>query len=247
MNEIGDEERIMDKLLSDIAFLSYDFDKIPPIIGIITANKFGNTLMVCEYGNNARNGYGPIKSFLLEDDKKFLDIDLISMYFSSFKAFAGETNIQNLSNLEIIGSNLKVQLFFLLDKYMIITFLNSKVDLSIKEKAQIVQYFEDNLLKHEFEFTHFNASNSRKIIQMLEDRGTAWFKNLNKNYIKSREKRFLEKHEMIEMIMNTVTPIIQDELSENLEGIPEDIIINVSKEIRNKIQDKICEFNLYFE
>jgi len=38
--------------------------------------------------------------------------------------------------------------------------------------------------------------------------------------------------------------MLQIRLREYLEGIPEDILKNVSKEIRNKIQDKICEFNL---
>ena len=58
------------------------------------------------------------------------------------------------------------------------------------------------------------------------------------------ENAFLKKHEIIDMVMNKIAPIIQKELSEYLEGIPEDILNNVSKEIRNKIQDKICEFNL---
>ena len=130
---------------------------------------------------------------------------------------------------------------------MIIVFLNSKVDLNVKEKTQIVRYFDDKLSKYEFEFTHFNASNSRKVIRILESRGKVWLKNLNKNYIQKYKNVFLKKHEIIELVMNTVAPIIQKELREYLEGIPEDILNNVSREIRNKIQDKICEFNLKLE
>ena len=57
--------------------------------------------MVFEYDNKNEGNYGPIKSYLSESDKNLLEIDLISMYFSSFKTFVGQINIQNLSNLEI--------------------------------------------------------------------------------------------------------------------------------------------------
>ena len=243
-NTVQDIENNSEENQTDIAYYSLNFNKIPPIIGIIIANKHGNTLMVLEYDSNTENSYGAIKSYLSDDDKNLLELDLISMYFSSFKTFAGQTNIQNLSNLEIHGSNIKVQIYFLFDKYMVIIFLNSKVDLNIKEKAQIVNYFEDKLIKYEFEFKHFNASNSRKILRMLENKGKVWLKILNKNYIQTYENAFLKKHEIIDTVMNKIAPIIQEELSEYLELIPEDILNNVSKEIRNKIQDKICEFNL---
>ncbi len=243
-NAVHNSEIILDDKQTEIAYYSLNFNKIPPIIGIIIVNKHGNTLMVFEYDNNTENNYGAIKSYLSEDDKNLLELDLISMYFSSFKTFAGQTNIQNLSNLEIHGSNIKVQLYFLFDQYMIITFLNSKVDLTRKEKMHIVEYFEDRLLKYEFEFTHFNASNSRKVIRMLESKGKVWLKILNKKYIQKYENAFLKKHELIELVMKQIAPIIQRELSEYLEGIPGDVLDNLSKELRNKIQDKICEFNL---
>ncbi len=243
-NAIHDFENNSEESQNDIAYYSLNFNKIPPIIGIIIANKHGNTLMVLEYNNNTENNYGAIKSYLSDDDKNLLELDLIPMYFSSFKTFAGQTNIQNLSNLEIHGSNIKVQIYFLFDKFMVIIFLNSKVDLNIKEKTQLVEYFEDKLMKYEFEFTHFPASHSRKIIRMLENKGKVWLKILNKTYLQTYENAFLKKHELIDVVMNKIAPVIQKELSEYLEGIPEDILNNVSKEIKNKIQDKICEFNL---
>ena len=129
---------VIDEKINEIAYFSYNFNKIPPIIGIITADQFGNTLMVFEYDNKNEGNYGPIKSYLSESDKNLLEIDLISMYFSSLKTFAGQTNIQNLSNLEIHGSNIKVQIYFLFDRYMVILFLNSKIDLNLREKTQII-------------------------------------------------------------------------------------------------------------
>lgn len=242
-NEIQDYENNINKKLIETAFFSYNFHKIPPIIGIITANKYGNTLMVFEYEERDEHNYSPIKSYLSDDDKTLLDIDLISMYFSSFKSFAGQTNIQNLSNLEIHGSNIKVQIYFLFDKFMIIIFLNSNADLTLKDKTQIVHYFEEQLINHEFEFKHFNATDSRKTIRILESKGKIWLKKLNRTYRETFENVFLKKHEIIDMVMDKVAPVIQKELNEYFVGIPEDIVNNVSKEIRNKIQDKFCEFN----
>jgi hypothetical protein len=158
-NRIQNHGTSINGKLDEIAYISYNFNKIPPIIGIVIADQFGNTILVLEYENKPEENYDPIKSYLSEDNKNLLEIDLISMYFSSFKTFAGQTNIQNLSNLEIHGSNIKVQLYFLFDKYMVIIFLNSKVDLNLKEKEQIIQYFEEILIKYEFEFHHFNDSN----------------------------------------------------------------------------------------
>jgi len=199
--------------------------------------------MVLEYENKPEGTYGPIKSYLSEDNKNLLEIDLISMYFSSFKTFAGQTNIQNLSNLEIHGSNIKVQLYFLFDTYMVIIFLNSKVDLNLKQKEQVIQYFEEILIKYEFEFRHFNASNSRKTLRILENKGKVWLKKLNKTYIQAFQNNYLKKHEILEIVINKISPTIEKVLSEYLEGIPEDFINDMSRELRNKIHDKICEFN----
>ncbi|KKM81086.1 hypothetical protein LCGC14_1333350 [marine sediment metagenome] len=243
-NKAQYQANFLDKKINEIGYFSYNFNKIPPIIGVITADQFGNTLMVFEYDDKNEGNYGPIKSYLSESDKNLLEIDLISMYFSSFKTFAGQTNIQNLSNLEIHGSNIKVQIHFLFDRYMIILFLNSKIDLNLREKTQIIHYFEDNLLKYKFEFKHFNASNSRKIIKKQEEKGKVWLKKLNKTYIQTFQNAFSKKHEILDLIMDQIAPIIKTELGEFLEGVPEFIIEDVSKELRNKIHDKICEFNL---
>lgn len=234
----------MDPKSHIIANLAYNFGEIPPIIGIVTADLFGNTLMVFEYDNNNSSKYRSIKTYLSESDKNLLELDLISMYFSSFKTFAGHTNIKNLSNLEIHGSNLKVQIFFLFEKFMLILFLNSKGDLNLKEKTQIIKYFEDLLVKYEFEFNHFNASHSRNLIKTLEEKGIIWLKRLNANLIHSYQNAFLKKHEILDILIKEIALIIENELKGNLKGISEEMLHDISNELRNKIHDKICEFNL---
>jgi len=229
----------------EIANFSFNFNKIPPIIGMIIADQFGNTIMVFEYENEPKENYGSIKSYLSEDNKSLLEIDLISMYFSSFKTFAGQTNIKNLSNLEIHGSNIKIQLYFIFDNYMVIIFLNSKVDLNLKEKEQIIQYFEEVLSKYEYEFQNFNDSNSRRTLTILENKGKIWLKKLNKTYIQAFQNKYLKKHEVLEGVIKKISPTITKILDEYLEGIPKEFIDDMAKELKNKIHDQICELKIW--
>lgn len=244
-NKIQNSGTLINRKSDELANFSYNFNKIPPIIGIVIADQFGNTIMVIEYENKPEEIYGSIKSYLSENNRNLLEIDLISMYFSSFKTFAGQTNIQNLSNLEIHGSNIKVQLYFLFEKYMVIIFLNSKVDLNLTEKEQIIQYFENLLEKYEFEFTHFNATDSRKTLRTLGNKGKIWLKKLNKSYIHSYQQKYLKKHDILDLLIRKISPTIEQVLNDYLERIPEEVIKDLSRELKNKIHDKICEFNWY--
>ena len=233
-----------EKNLIESAFISNNFNIIPPIFGCLVSDQNGNTLMVFEYDSRNNDNYGPIKSYLSEHDRNFLEIDLVSMYFSSFNAFAGQTNIQNLSNLEIHGSNIKVQIFFLLNKFMIILFLNSNTDLNLALKTKIIEYFDEKITKFEFEFKHFNATKSRKILSMLENKGKAWLKQLNKSYLQIFKDSYLRKQEIIETLSKQIEPIVEKTLNEYLENIEDDLVNNVKKEIKNQIQDKLFGFDI---
>jgi len=226
------------------AFRSKNFNEIPPIIGIIVANQHGNTLMVLEYNSKGAGNYKPIKTYITEDTKKFLEVDLISMYFSSFKIFATQTNIQNLSHLVIYGSNIKIQINFLLDKYMIILFLNSFTSLNSNDKEYIMSYFNQILIKYDYEFNNFNTSNSTAVLKNLEKKGKIWLETLNRNYILTYKNMYIRKHHIIEKFTKKLGPIIESNLIEYLEHIPEEILNNLTKELKNKIQDQLFEFSL---
>ena len=71
---------VIDKTLSEIAYRSCNFNDTPPIIGLIISNFDGYALMVIEYNSEEESNYGPIKSYLSKDDENLLE--LISMYFS---------------------------------------------------------------------------------------------------------------------------------------------------------------------
>ncbi|MFX0146593.1 MAG: hypothetical protein ACFE8E_02470 [Candidatus Hodarchaeota archaeon] len=225
-------------------FKSKNFNEIPPIIGIIVANQYGNTLMVFEYNLKEESNYKPIKAYITEDTKKLLEVDLISMYFSSFKIFATQTNIQNLSHLMIYGSNIKIQINFLLDKYMIILFLNSYTSLNSNEKDYIMSYFNQILIKYNYEFNNFNTSNSTATLKNLEKKGKKWLESLNRNYILTYTNLYMRKHHIIEKFIKKLGPIIESNLIEYLEHIPEEILNNLTKELKNKIQDQLFEFSL---
>ncbi|MFX1398579.1 MAG: hypothetical protein ACFFAS_16240 [Promethearchaeota archaeon] len=218
---------------------SSDFQAIPPIIGFIVADQHGNTIIVLEHSSTTQGDYGPIISYLKEDDKNLIELDLISMYFSSFKSFAGQTNIKNMSHLEIHGSNIKVQIYFILEKYMVITFLNASTQLNSMEKSTIVGYFAEIFMKHQPAFEYFNDSKSRKILRMLEIRGRSWLKKINKEYIQRHSLSYLRKNELMDALIEQIGPVIEYELKEYLTNIPEDILFCITKEIKNKIQDKL--------
>jgi len=228
--------------LVESKYRTNNFNRIPPIIGFIIADQYGNAIMIYEYEKTNRGNYGGIKSYLSEDDKSLLEIDLISMYFSSFKVFAGQTNIQNLSHLEINGSNIKIQIYFLFD-FIIIMFLNSNTNLELKEKNEVINHFKDILSTREYEFNNFNDSKAKKVIKELENKGRIWLKKLNLNYIERFKNAYLKNHELFEFFIEQIDPVIQNELDEYLERIPDDVKNNLVKEIKNKIQDKLVELN----
>lgn len=235
----SEKETVVDKKLLKIAYCSRNFDDIPPIIGIITADQYGNTIVVFEHDYKDGGDRGPISSYLSEDDKNLNEIDLISMYFSSFKIFAGQNNIQNLSHLEIHGSNIKVQIYFLFEKYMIIVFLNSNTDLNSQEKTEMIKYIENKLITHESAFENFNEMSARKVLGKVESAGKTWLRRFNTKYLHEFNRTYLEKNEITERIIMDIDPIIKNELREYLEHVSDELVDDLSKEIKNKIQDKL--------
>ncbi len=244
MFEAGKDDSFVEKKLTETVYRTHNFNAIPPIIGIIIADQYGNTITVFEYDSNETDDYKPIKSYLSGDQKNILEIDLVSMYLSSFKIFAGQANIKNLSHLEIYGSNIKAQIYFLFESYMVIAFLNSSTELNSKERANVIKYCEDKLIKYETEFENFNGSSSREILSILEQNGKKWLKKFNIRYIQNYKNIYLRKHETTEELMNKLGLIIQSEIEEYLNYVPDEIINNFSKELKNKIQDKLFEINL---
>jgi len=235
-----DEElKYHEKTLVEFSYRENNFDKIPPIVGILFADLFGNAIMTYEFEKNSR--YGSIKSYLSDKNKNLLEIDLVSMYFSSFSIFASNNNIRDLSYLEIHGSNLKIQISFLFDKFMIIIFLNSNTILTLKTQEEMLKHFKALIKNHWDSLVNFNKMDSREVIRELKKGGLSWLIKLNKNYIQDFKKGYLMKIDYIENFINKINPIIEDELNDSLQNIPEDVITDLLREIKDKIQNEIFE------
>ena len=232
---------VIEKKLVKMEKHSKNFYEIPPIIGVIIADQYGNTILVYEYNYKTSKNFGSIKSYLSGDDASLLEIDLISMYFSSFKTFAGQTNIKNLSHLEFKGSNIKTQIYFRFNDFMIINFLNSNTYLDSLEEANLIEHFTVLFENCSYELKNFNEEKSRKLIKSLRIKGNSWLKRINRNYMKKRDEIYLEKHQRLESLMVQLENIIENEINEYLEKIPEDILVNLAREIKNKIQDKLFD------
>ena len=225
-----------EKLLAEFALNENNFDEIPPFIGFLLADLYGNAIMTFEYNNKK---FGTIKSHLSEDNNNLLEIDLVSMYFSSFSTFASNTNIQNLNHLEIHGSNIKILLYFLFKKFMVIIFLNSNTLLSSKLEEIILEYFKDLIQIYQDDLINFNCEEAKKNIKILKNKGKSWLIKLNNHYIYNFKNGILMKFHYIDNFMEKIDPIIKNELNEYLEGAPESIVDDMAREIKNKMQDKV--------
>ena len=64
MLEAGKDDNFVEQRLTETAYRSNNFNVIPPIIGIIIADQYGNTITVFEYDSNETDDYKPIKSYL---------------------------------------------------------------------------------------------------------------------------------------------------------------------------------------
>lgn len=218
-----------------------DFDEIPPIIGVLLADLYGNAIMTYEF--DEKSEFGPIQSYLSErkGKKTMSEIDFVSMYFSSFKAFASDNNIKNLKYLEILGSNLKIQISFLDERFMIILFLNSNTVFSLKLHKYIMEHFNHLIIEQGYNLKEFNNQDAREIIGELKRNGSIWLKKVNKRYLKEFKEGYLKKTEYVSTFINKIGPIIHQELKEYLGTIPDEILCDISREIKNKIHNEAFE------
>lgn len=223
----------------DIVYREKKFNKIPPIIGILFADLFGNAIMTFEY-NNHNGKYGPIKSYLLNENNS-VEIDLVSMFFSSFSTFASSTNIKDLSHLEVHGSNYKIQIHFLFDKFMTIIFLNSNTLLSLEHHEDLLHYLKNVVKNNDVMLANFNDKESKVMIREIKNKGNIWLKRFNKDYIEDFKNGYQMRFDNVEDFVEKLDPIIKKELRGYFPKIPKDTLNDLRREIKNKIQDKALD------
>jgi hypothetical protein len=236
-----------EKIFFKLACKSKNFDVVPPIFGIIVGDCYGNILMFNEFDSENNNNYGSLEFYLLCKSREVLS--LVPSFFSAFIALSKELNLRNMTHLEINSSNIKIRTFFLFKKYTIIVFLNSNTIFFSNIKSQILDHFYELLQKYDYEFSNFNFPKSRAIIHNLELKGKSWLEKLNSNYMNEFREDYSRKHENIDMFIKDVhKKIIQKTLREYCEDNEfltyesEFMINNISREIKNKIEEKLYEF-----
>ena len=236
-----DKFLIASELNSRKAFLSlYNFNQIPPIIGIILSNKAGISILTYEYDENNRNRFGPIEKYLNEEQDDLSDF--ISMYLSSLIGFAENVKIENLCHVGIGGSNIKMKIFFQDKNYMIIVFLNANTDLSLRIQDHILDHFSEVFEKYDWVFENYNDKNSIQIRKNLESIGQNWLKKLNRSYINTYEKLYLAKDIKIEKLMTSIKPIITHTVESYMQYVPDEIKTDICREIHEKVNSKLSEY-----
>ncbi|MFX0071507.1 MAG: hypothetical protein ACFFAO_10500 [Candidatus Hermodarchaeota archaeon] len=228
------------RLNSKKVFLSlFNFNRIPPIVGIILSTRSGLSILTYEYHTNDRNKYGSIDSYLNDNQEHLLD--LISMYLSSLINFADNINIENLNNVGIGGSNIKLKVFFKHADYMLIIFLNSNTDLSLRIQDFILDHFEKIFKKYSYFLEHYNEEGSIQIRKNLECSGEKWLKKLNRFYIEAYKKLYIAKDKKFEKFMANIKPLIFETLEYYLKYIPEDNKTDICREIYEKINNELSK------
>jgi hypothetical protein len=233
--------------LAKVACISNHFNEIPPIIGFIVADQYGNTILRIEYNLDENREYGPISSYLTAEDKNLLSFDLITMYLSSFKSFACQTKIDNVSHLEIHGTSIKISIFFLTYDYILMIFLNSRTYIHKNFQSYILNYFEEKFQKYKYEFTNFNESKSKRLLALIAVRGANWLQKINHYYLHKYQNQYLSNHLVIEELIEEIDPIIKKALQNYLEHFPDDIICDLTKELSHKIHNILLKFKINLE
>ena len=154
-------------------------EKIPPFIGALIADKNGILLVKIELFENALERYLLNK---LPDDEKITtaDLELIPMFICALEKFSTQININDLTGFDLVGSNLKMQIYGYED-YTVTFFMNP--DINIKPvDYDVNEYFKNifNDFHEEFE----NAIKSGKVDTLfpLIKLGKDWLEELNKSY-----------------------------------------------------------------
>ena len=157
------------------------FDQIPPFIGCLISDKIGKLIVSFEVHEGAISYH--LKNCKFNNQiEQAIDNDLIPMFISAIEMLSNELNIQNVPEIEINGSNIKLQILFCLDDLTITFFLNPRVKFELiehKARNYLVNLFEE----FESDFINPKKRSSHEFIKFLERLGWSFLLNLNNEYL----------------------------------------------------------------
>lgn len=153
--------------------------KVPSFIGYFISDKSGINYVTVELEDAAINFFLG-KDFKEKIKKKVIDLDLVSGFVSALEQFSQEINIQDLTGLELKGTNLKMQIFSF-KEYNVTFFTNPNVNIKPIEN-KIRDYFESLFRKYRKKFEMVKQTGETSIVAFLRNREREWLKELNSSY-----------------------------------------------------------------
>lgn len=157
------------------------FDNIPPFIGCIVSDKTGKLIVSFEVFEGAIAHHIKDSDFDRQLENP-VNIELIPMFVSAIELLSEELNIQNVPEIEIKGSNIKLHILFYLENTTITFCLNPRVNFNLVQN--IVKNYLANLLEeYKSEFMNAVKISSIEFITFLERLGWCFLFDLNNIYL----------------------------------------------------------------
>jgi len=164
-----------DKMWFKLASKSLRFTA-PPIIGFFIADKNGTIILTCELFEGALEHF--IKRDIKDENTKInFDIDLIPPFICALESFSDQICIQNLAEIKLKGTNIKIHTIFCFSQYTITFFLNPFFKIKPFENM-IIEYFFKLFEEHKTEFANIYQQSSKDLISQVELKGRGWLRDL---------------------------------------------------------------------
>jgi len=147
----------------------------PPIIGFFIADKSGTIILTCELFDGALE-YFIKRDIKDENTKTNFDIDLIPPFICALESFSDQICIQNLAELKIKGTNIKIHTIFCFSNYTITFFLNPFFKIKPFEEM-ICEYFFKLFEEHKTKFEQIYQPSTRELFYQIELNGRSWLRD----------------------------------------------------------------------
>ena len=166
----------------ELASSSINFSA-PPFIGCMISDKDGKTIAIFELFKGALDYF--IKKDIKDIEKRNnFDIELIPMFICALERFSDQICIENLAEIKLKGTNIKMHAIFCISQFTIIFFLNPFIRIKPYENM-ICDYYSDLFGKYEEEFEDILKLSSNELISQIELKGRKWLRELNELYLNS--------------------------------------------------------------
>lgn len=153
----------------------------PPIIGFFIADKSGTIILTCELFEGALEHF--IKRDIKDENTKTnFDIELIPPFICALESFSDQICIENLAELKIKGTNIKIHTIFCFSHYTITFFLNPFFKIKPFENI-ICEYFFKLFEKHKNVFENIYDPRVSGLISQVELKGREWLKDLTYHHL----------------------------------------------------------------